>query len=32
MLQDIIIPDWLLIVAAVFFFVGLILLFIPDKK
>ena len=32
MLQDNNIPDWLLIVATVFFFVGLILLFILDKK
>ena len=32
MMQDNIIPDWLLIVAAVFFIVGLFLLFIPDKK
>ncbi len=32
MLQDKIIPDWLLIVAAVFFIVGLFLLFKSDKK
>ena len=32
MLQHDIFPDWLFIVAAVFYIVGLILLFIPDKK
>ncbi len=31
-LQDDNIPDWLFIVAAVFYIVGIILLFIPDKK
>ena len=32
MLQDNNIPDWLLTVAAGSYIVGLILLFIPDKK
>ena len=31
-LQDDNIPDWLFIIAAVFYIVGLVLLFIPDKE
>ena len=31
-LQDDNIPDWLFIIAAVFYIVGIVLLFIPDEK